>query len=87
MKVHIEIECSPDEARQFLGLPDVADMQKQITDLIYSKMSENIATMDPSEVMQTWMPLMMQGWTEAQKSFWQLMQHSASAPLKPKTGK
>ena len=24
MKVNIDIECSPDEARRFLGLPDVA---------------------------------------------------------------
>ena len=23
MKVHVEIECSPDEARRFMGLPDV----------------------------------------------------------------
>ena len=23
MKVHIEIDCSPDEARRFMGLPDV----------------------------------------------------------------
>lgn len=24
MKVHFEVECSPEEARRFLGLPDVA---------------------------------------------------------------
>jgi hypothetical protein len=24
MKVHVEVECSPEEARQFLGLPDVS---------------------------------------------------------------
>lgn len=24
MKVHVEIDCTPEEARQFLGLPDVA---------------------------------------------------------------
>ncbi len=23
MKVHVEVECSPEEARRFLGLPDV----------------------------------------------------------------
>lgn len=23
MKVHVEVECSPEEARSFLGLPDV----------------------------------------------------------------
>lgn len=24
MKVHVEIDCTPEEARQFMGLPDVA---------------------------------------------------------------
>ena len=24
MKVHVEIECTPEEARTFLGLPDVS---------------------------------------------------------------
>ncbi len=24
MKVHVEVECTPEEARQFLGLPDVS---------------------------------------------------------------
>lgn len=24
MKVHVEIDCTPEEARRFLGLPDVA---------------------------------------------------------------
>ena len=24
MKVHVEVECSPEEARSFLGLPDVS---------------------------------------------------------------
>ena len=28
MKVNIEVDCTPDEARRFLGLPDVAPMQQ-----------------------------------------------------------
>ena len=27
MKITIEIDCTPDEARQFVGLPDVKPMQ------------------------------------------------------------
>jgi hypothetical protein len=26
MKMNVEIECTPDEARRFLGLPDVAEV-------------------------------------------------------------
>ena len=28
MKVTVEVECTPEEARQFLGLPDVVPMQQ-----------------------------------------------------------
>lgn len=28
MKVNVEIECSPEEARRFLGLPDVAKVNE-----------------------------------------------------------
>lgn len=80
MKVNITIECTPEEARSFLGLPDVGDMQKQLTDIVYGRMSENLKTMETGELMQTWLPFMMQGWTEAQKSFWQLMQTASSTP-------
>ena len=78
MKVNVQIECTPEEARNFLGLPDVTEMQKQLTDVLYGRMSENLKTMETGELMQTWLPMMMQGWTEAQKSFWQLMQASAT---------
>ena len=27
MKITVEIDCTPDEARQFLGLPDMKPMQ------------------------------------------------------------
>ena len=30
MKVNIEVDCTPDEARRFLGLPDVAPMQQTV---------------------------------------------------------
>jgi hypothetical protein len=38
MKVHIEIECTPEEARQFMGLPDVDKANKVYVDTIASAM-------------------------------------------------
>ena len=32
MKVNIEIDCTPLEAREFLGLPDVQPIQKAMMD-------------------------------------------------------
>lgn len=54
MKMNIEIECTPLEARQFLGLPDVQPMQNAVMDKIQQKMAENIDKFSPEAVMQSW---------------------------------
>ena len=38
MKVHVEIDCTPEEARQFLGLPDVAEANEAYVDAIAKAM-------------------------------------------------
>ena len=38
MKVNIEIECSPEEARQFMGLPDVEKANNVYVDAITNAM-------------------------------------------------
>jgi len=34
MKIHVEIDCTPEEARQFLGLPDVSQANQFYVDAI-----------------------------------------------------
>ena len=38
MKMHIEIDCSPEEARQFMGLPDVDKANAVYVDTITNAM-------------------------------------------------
>lgn len=38
MKVHVEIECSPEEARRFMGLPDVEKANEAYIDGIANAM-------------------------------------------------
>jgi Family of unknown function (DUF6489) len=38
MKVHVEIECTPEEARAFLGLPDVSKANSVYVDVIAKAM-------------------------------------------------
>lgn len=38
MKVNVEIDCTPEEARRFLGLPDVTEVNKQYTDAMVKAM-------------------------------------------------
>ncbi len=73
MKINVEIDCTPAEARQFLGLPDIAPVQDKVMKELEKKMLENISTMDPETFVKTWMPLTMESLGEMQKLFWAQM--------------
>jgi len=38
MKIHVEIECTPEEARSFLGLPDVSKANSVYVDVLSKAM-------------------------------------------------
>jgi hypothetical protein len=38
MKVNVEVECSPEEARRFLGLPDVTKANEAYVDAVTNAM-------------------------------------------------
>jgi len=42
MKVNVEIDCTPLEARQFIGLPDVQPMQTAVMEKLQQQMMDNI---------------------------------------------
>ncbi|MGY3528846.1 hypothetical protein ACVILK_007286 [Bradyrhizobium embrapense] len=54
MKVNVEIDCTPLEARQFFGLPDVAPMQNAVMDRLQQQMLSNIEKVSPEALMQSW---------------------------------
>lgn len=70
MKFKFDIECTPVEARQFLGLPDVAPMQETMMSVVEEKMRENVQSLSPEEMIAKWMPMAMQNLGEMQKTFW-----------------
>ncbi|MEM1379811.1 MAG: DUF6489 family protein [Pseudomonadota bacterium] len=48
MKITIDIDCTPEEARTFFGLPDVTGVNAVVTDALKSRMQDNIDTLsDP----------------------------------------
>lgn len=90
MKVNFDIECTPEEARTFLGLPNIAPMQDRVLEEMEKKMLENVRNLDPETFMKTWMPATIQGWSDIQKVFWSQMgvqmpgDNKASADAKKK---
>ena len=70
MKFNIDIDCSPEEARAFLGLPDVAPMQRAVMEKLQQQIVQNISAMDAERLLQTWLPTGLEGWERMQKTFW-----------------
>ncbi len=67
MKIKITVDCTPEEARAFLGLPDVAPVQAEMMEEVRKRMAAGLEAMDPEAVMKTWLPLGLQGMEQAQK--------------------
>lgn len=48
MKITVNIDCTPEEARTFMGLPDVTAVNKVFTDALTERAKDNIDTLsDP----------------------------------------
>ena len=78
MKLSIDIDCSPQEARAFLGLPDVEGLQKEMTDEIQKQLRTHISAMDPEALMKTWMPMGTKAFETFRDAFMQGFQKRSS---------
>jgi hypothetical protein len=73
MKVNVEIDCTPQEARAFFGLPDVAPMQERLMKEVEERTLAAMRAMEPEAMMKTWLPASLQGFENIQKMFWNAM--------------
>lgn len=67
MKVTINIDCTPEEARSFMGLPDVT----AVNEAMIKKMTDQVAEMTPDKAMAMWgdqMSKMTDYWTNKSNS-------------------
>jgi hypothetical protein len=71
MKVHVDIECTPEEARAFLGLPDVQPVQAAVMKELESRLMNGMQAMDPETLMKTWVPAGLANMEQMQRMFWQ----------------
>ncbi len=79
MKVTIEMDMTPQEARAFMGLPDVAPLQTKMLDDMQARMKAAFDAGDPDGMMKAWMPL---GGADAFSKFQKLMWDSAAGMVK-----
>ncbi|MFM8939911.1 MAG: DUF6489 family protein [Phenylobacterium sp.] len=55
MKITVEIDCTPVEARTFLGLPDVSGLNARLVEEMQTRMGANMNMLSPDELVKNWM--------------------------------
>ena len=78
MKITVNIDCTPDEARTFFGLPDVKPMQEKLLREVEARLSANLQAMDPDTLLKTWLSA-FKGFEEVQEKFLAQMAGAARA--------
>ncbi len=69
MKITVDVDCTPEEARTFLGLPDVKPMQDHLMNEMQERMSATLRSMQPDEMMRVWLPANLKGMEQIYDAF------------------
>ncbi len=77
MKVTIEVDCTPKEARAFLGLPDVEVLNAAMVTEVTRRFEETAHQMKPEEMLKSWTQMGVM----AQDQFLKMMQGAATASM------
>jgi hypothetical protein len=80
MKMTIEVDCSPEEARRFLGLPDVSGLNDHLVSEMTKRIDSNMSLLAPEEFMKNWMSF----GSGAQEQFRKMMEAGMGGASSPK---
>jgi hypothetical protein len=91
MKVRIEIDMTPDEARRTMGLPDITALQEKLVQQMERRLTAALDTSDPEAMLKAWFPMSSQGFEQFQRFLWDSARQATGgvAPRKepPKTSR
>ena len=57
MKINVDIDVTPEEARKFFGLPDLEPMQQRVMEEMERRMLENMDRFSPDHILSQWMSM------------------------------
>lgn len=77
MKVNIQVDMTPEEARKMMGLPDVSGLQKKMLEEMEKRMKAALDTSDPEAMIRAWMPG-IQGLEQFQRFLWDSARNAVS---------
>ena len=61
MKITIEVDCTPAEARAYMGLPDVEPLQAEVMGEVQRRVMQALSITDPQQLLKNWVPWSAQG--------------------------
>jgi hypothetical protein len=76
MKCRVEVECTPLEARQFFGLPDLQPMQATIMAEVEKKLLAEMDRFSPDSLLKNWFSLYSQTPEQVQDFLTKMMRNS-----------
>uniref|UniRef100_UPI0035CC96D0 DUF6489 family protein n=1 Tax=uncultured Sphingomonas sp. TaxID=158754 RepID=UPI0035CC96D0 len=73
MKITVDVECTPEEARRFMGLPDLAPVHEKYLSMLTNAMDGVVAPDLVDTMMRSWMPM-----SDAGMGMWRKMFEGAA---------
>ena len=68
MNIKVDVDCTPEEARRFLGLPDLTPVHQAYIERMTKAASEGLTAESAAEMMKSWGPM-----SEAGLTMWRSM--------------
>jgi len=86
MRMTIDIDCTPEEARRLFGLPDITPINEKIVEEMARRANENMDSLaDPERFLSEWMGASGKGFEQFQQMMSMAMSGgSQSEPSKKK---
>lgn len=78
MKISVDIDCTPEEARRFMGLPDMTPVHELYLDKLKSALDNGIGNGAVESLVKNWAPM-----GEAGMALWRQLVDQMGKP--PKT--
>lgn len=79
MKVHIELELTPEEARELVGLPNISSLHETFLNAASAKIAQTAGGLDIDPMIKTWSGL----GGLAQETIGSIMSAALNAATKP----
>jgi len=77
MKITVDFDCTPEEARRLVGLPDLTPVHQIYVERMQKAVSEGISPEYFAEMLKSWGPM-----SEAAMGSWRALFDQIAAPRK-----